>query len=87
MNIQEKLKQIITDELCGNVPEINMASDLIYDIGFDELDLVEIAMSIEEALDIEIDFEDHDPSGLSKVKTFGDLVELVEKIIKQKEAL
>ena len=82
MDTQQKLKQIIRDEFWNDELVIELSSNLINDIGFDELDLIEVAMAIEERFDIEISDEE-----IEKIITFGDMVTTIEKIIKQKEAL
>jgi acyl carrier protein len=54
---------------------------LLTDLGFDSLDAVEVAMLLEEEHGIEID-----DAAIESVKTFGDLVGLVERKLAGKAA-
>ena len=75
MALENNLKQIISDECCVDIAEIDLSSNLIDDLGFDELDLIEVVMAIEEQLDIEVSDEE-----VEKIHTFGNLLKTVEKI-------
>ena len=68
----DKLKEIIADKLGVNEDEITMESTFIDDLGADSLDIVELIMSLEEELEIEIPDEDAE-----KFKTVGDVVEYI----------
>ena len=68
----DKLKEIIADKLGVNEDEITMESTFIDDLGADSLDIVELMMSLEEELEIEIPDEDAE-----KFKTVGDVVEYI----------
>lgn len=68
----DKLKEIIADKLGVNEDEITMESAFIDDLGADSLDIVELIMSLEEELEIEIPDEDAE-----KFKTVGDVVEYI----------
>lgn len=54
----DKLKEIIADKLGVNEDEITMESTFIDDLGADSLDIVELIMSLEEELEMEIPDED-----------------------------
>jgi acyl carrier protein len=56
--IQEKIKQIIVDELGVDEAEVTENARFIEDLGADSLDLVELVMRFEEEFDIEIPDED-----------------------------
>ncbi|MDQ3087013.1 MAG: acyl carrier protein [Acidobacteriota bacterium] len=56
--VQEKIKQIIVDELGVDEAEVTENARFIEDLGADSLDLVELVMRFEEEFDIEIPDED-----------------------------
>lgn len=55
-NIQERIFKLIKDQV--NVPEVQLSSSLVDDLGFDSLDGLEVVMAIEEEFDFEISDED-----------------------------
>ncbi|MDH3530696.1 MAG: acyl carrier protein [Acidobacteriota bacterium] len=56
--VQDKIKQIIVDELGVDDAEVTENARFIEDLGADSLDLVELVMRFEEEFDIEIPDED-----------------------------
>lgn len=68
----DKLKAIIADKLGINEDDITMESTFVDDLGADSLDIVELIMSLEEELEMEI--PDEDAEGF---KTVGDVVEYI----------
>ena len=56
--IQEKIRQIIVDELGVDEAEVTENARFIEDLGADSLDLVELVMRFEEEFGIEIPDED-----------------------------
>jgi len=56
--IQDKIKQIIVDELGVDEAEVTENARFIEDLGADSLDLVELVMRFEQEFDIEIPDED-----------------------------
>ena len=72
--IQEKIKQIIVDELGVDEAEVTENARFIEDLGADSLDLVELVMRFEEEFDIEIPDEDAE-----KIRTVKDAVEYIDK--------
>ena len=56
--VQDKIKQIIVDELGVDEAEVTENARFIEDLGADSLDLVELVMRFEEEFDIEIPDED-----------------------------
>ena len=56
--VQDKIKQIIVDELGVDEAEVTESARFIEDLGADSLDLVELVMRFEEEFDIEIPDED-----------------------------
>ena len=71
--VSETLKKIISEQLEVDPAIINEGSSLTGDLGADSLDLVDLAMSVEDEFDIELSDE-----ALEKIKTVGDLVAFVE---------
>ena len=55
---QDKIKQIIVDEVGVDEAELTENARFIEDLGADSLDLVELVMRFEEEFDIEIPDED-----------------------------
>ena len=56
--VQDKIKQIIVDELGVDEAEVTENARFIEDLGADSLDLVELVLRFEEEFDIEIPDED-----------------------------
>ena len=69
----EKIKKIISEQLEVDQSIISEGSSITGDLGADSLDLVDLAMSIEDEFDIELSDE-----ALEKIKTVGDLVSYIE---------
>ena len=69
----EKVKKIISEQLEVDQSIINEGSSITGDLGADSLDLVDLAMSIEDEFDIELSDE-----ALEKIKTISDLVSYIE---------
>ena len=70
--ILEKVKAIIVEQLGVADTAVTMEASFIDDLGADSLDIVELIMSLEEELEIEIPDEDAE-----KFKTVGDVVEYI----------
>ena len=58
MSVEDKVKKIIAEKLSVEMEEIVPEASFVDDLGADSLDLVELIMSLEEELDIEISDED-----------------------------
>jgi len=74
VNIDEKVKKIIVDQLGVDPNEVTNAASFIDDLGADSLDTVELVMAFEEEFDIEIPDEDAE-----KMATVGQAVEYLKK--------
>lgn len=57
MSIDEKVKEIVVDQLGISAEEVKPESKFVEDLGADSLDLTELIMAMEEEFDIEIDDE------------------------------
>ena len=53
-DLEQKVKQIIAEQLGKNEADIKNEASFIEDLGADSLDIVELIMGIEEEFDIEI---------------------------------
>jgi acyl carrier protein len=72
--VQDKIKQIIVDELGVDEAEVTENARFIEDLGADSLDLVELVMRFEEDFDIEIPDEDSE-----KIQSVRDAYAYVEQ--------
>jgi acyl carrier protein len=72
--IQDKIKQIIVDELGVDEAEVTENARFIEDLGADSLDLVELVMRFEEEFGIEIPDEDAE-----KIQAVRDAYSYVEQ--------
>lgn len=72
--LQEKVKQIIVEQLGVDEAEVTSSASFVDDLGADSLDQVELIMAFEEAFDIEIPDEEAE-----KIKTVQDAVDYIEK--------
>jgi acyl carrier protein len=72
--IENKVKQIIVDELGVDENEVTPNARFIDDLGADSLDNVELVMAFEEEFDIEIpdDAAEH-------IQTVGDAVKFIDE--------
>ena len=58
MSVEEKVKEIIVDQLGVNESQVTARASFIEDLGADSLDTVELVMALEEEFDVEISDED-----------------------------
>ena len=58
MSVEEKVVEIIVDQLGVDEKQVNPEASFIDDLGADSLDTVELVMALEEEFDIEIPDED-----------------------------
>ncbi|MGC9293290.1 MAG: acyl carrier protein [Acidobacteriaceae bacterium] len=72
MAIDEKVKQIIVEQLQVDEAEVTPGASFQEDLGADSLDVVELVMQFEEAFDIEIPDEDAE-----KIKTVQDAINYI----------
>ena len=77
MSIKEQVIEIVADKLGFDVISIKEDLDIVNDLGADSLDIVELAMGIEEEFKIKVPDEE-----IPDIKTVGDLVKKVENKIK-----
>jgi acyl carrier protein len=72
--VEEKVKQIIVEQLQVDEAEVTPGASFQEDLGADSLDVVELVMQFEEGFDLEIPDEDAE-----KIKTVKDAIDYIEK--------
>ncbi len=80
MALNDKVKEIIVEQLGVDEKDVTENASFIDDLGADSLDTVELVMAFEEEFDIEIPDEDAE-----KLTTVGQAVEYLEKKLAEKE--
>ncbi len=73
-SIEEKVKDIIVEQLSVNAEQVNPDAKFIEDLGADSLDTVELVMAFEEEFSIEVPDEEAE-----KLQTVGDVIAYVDK--------
>ncbi|HEX8700880.1 MAG TPA: acyl carrier protein [Myxococcaceae bacterium] len=71
-SIENKVKNIIADQLGVGEDEIKPESSFIEDLGADSLDIVELVMAMEEEFEVEIPDEEAE-----NIKTVGDAINYI----------
>jgi acyl carrier protein len=79
-DIEQKVREIIADQLGENIENITPEKSFVEDLGADSLDVVELIMSFEEEFGIAIPDEDAE-----KIKTVGDAINYIKEKLSQKE--
>ena len=77
-SIEEKVKDIIVEQLGVNPEQVTPQASFIEDLGADSLDIVELVMAFEEEFSVEVPDEDAE-----KVQTVGDVSKNIEERAKQ----
>jgi acyl carrier protein len=72
-SVEERVKEIICEQLGVEEGEVTPAAKFIEDLGADSLDTVELVMAFEEEFDLEIPDEDAE-----KITTVGDAVQYIK---------
>jgi acyl carrier protein len=72
--VEDKVKQIIVEQLGVDEAEVTANASFVDDLGADSLDTVELVMAFEEAFDIEIPDEEAE-----KIRTVQDAVDYITK--------
>lgn len=73
MAVEDKVKQIIVEQLGVDAAEVTPDASFIDDLGADSLDTVELVMAFEEEFDIEIPDDDAE-----KMSTVGQAIEYLK---------
>ena len=74
MSVEERVKEIIVEQLGVNADEVVAESAFVEDLGADSLDTVELVMAFEEEFDIEIPDEDAE-----KIANVGDAIKYIDE--------
>jgi acyl carrier protein len=77
MNVEEKVRGIIVEQLGVDAEEVVASASFVDDLGADSLDTVELVMALEEEFHLEISDEDAE-----KITTVGDAVKYIEEHLK-----
>jgi acyl carrier protein len=73
MSIEERVKQIIVEQLSVDERNVTPEAKFVDDLGADSLDLVELVMALEEEYNTEISDEDAE-----KIQTVGDAIKYIQ---------
>ncbi|HEX3585783.1 MAG TPA: acyl carrier protein [Candidatus Angelobacter sp.] len=79
--VEDKVKQIIVDQLGVDSGDVTPASSFVDDLGADSLDRVELIMALEETFGMEI--PDEDAEKISTVQDAVDYIQRNAKSVKQ----
>ena len=79
MAVQDKITEIIVEQLGVKPEEVIPEASFVDDLGADSLDTVELVMALEEEFGIEIPDEDAE-----KIQTVGDAIRYIEEKSGQK---
>lgn len=71
--IEEKVKDIIVEQLGVNPEQVTPNASFIEDLGADSLDTVELVMAFEEEFSVEVPDDDAE-----KLQTVGDVISYIE---------
>lgn len=73
-SIEEKVKEIIVEQLGVSAEQVTPEAKFIEDLGADSLDTVELVMAFEEEFGIEVPDDEAE-----KLQSVGDVIAFVEK--------
>ncbi|NLM17465.1 MAG: acyl carrier protein [Candidatus Riflebacteria bacterium] len=77
----DKVQTIITEKLSVDKNQVTPTANFIEDLGADSLDTVELVMALEEAYNLDIPDDQAE-----KLRTVQDVVNYIEKAVKEAEA-
>ncbi len=73
MSVEQRVKEIIADQLGVEIEKITPEAKFVDDLGADSLDVVELIMAFEEEFGVEIPDEDAE-----KIATVGDVLNYIK---------
>ncbi len=74
MDIEERVKKIVVDQLGVREDQVTPDASFVDDLGADSLDTVELVMALEEEFDLEIPDEDAE-----NIRTIGEAVDYIKE--------
>ncbi|MDD9932187.1 MAG: acyl carrier protein [Myxococcales bacterium] len=77
MDIAEKVKEIVSQQLDVDIAEVKAEAQFIEDLGADSLAIVELVLAFEEQFEIDIPDEDTE-----KIATVGDAIKYIQDHVK-----
>ena len=77
MDISEKVKEIVAQQLDVDIAEVKDEAQFIEDLGADSLAIVELVLAFEEQFEIDIPDEDTE-----KIQTVGDAIKYIQEHVK-----
>lgn len=72
MDIENKVREIVCQQLDVDPDKVKMATSFVDDLGADSLAVVELVLALEEAFELDIPDEDTE-----KLRTFADAVNYI----------
>ena len=80
VNIQEKVIEIVSEQMGVDKGEVSPETSFINDLNADSLDTVELVMEFEDEFDMSIPDEEAE-----KIQTVGAAIDYIKKIMNDKE--
>ncbi|HET6339511.1 MAG: acyl carrier protein [Polyangiales bacterium] len=77
MDIAQKVKEIVAQQLDVDIAEVKDEAQFIEDLGADSLAIVELVLAFEEQFEIDIPDEDTE-----KIGTVGDAIKYIQEHVK-----
>ena len=81
MSVEQRVKQIIVEQLGVDESQVDNSASFVDDLGADSLDIVELVMAFEEAFDIDIPDD-----AARQIRSVPEMVEGIEKLLAAKQA-
>jgi acyl carrier protein len=78
-SVEERVIEIVCENLAVNKEQVNRNTSFIDDIGADSLDIVELIMELEEEFEITIPDDQAE-----KIKTVGEAIDYIQREIDKK---
>jgi acyl carrier protein len=81
MSVEEKVKEIVVDQLGVDASQVTEEAAFVDDLGADSLDTVELVMALEEAFKLEIPDDQAE-----KIRTVGEAITYIKENAKEAPA-
>ncbi|WP_456325045.1 acyl carrier protein [Desulfonauticus submarinus] len=73
MSVEEKVKEIVAEQLGVSLDQVKPEAKFVEDLGADSLDLTELIMAMEDEFDVEIDDDK-----AQEIKTVQDAINFIK---------